>query len=197
MHLSTGFVSTPWLLTGLNDIGYPGTAYKIATQTTFPSWYDMVFNSDHNVFNEHWDGGAVQMPSLAGGLGSWLFSSLAGIKPDLKAPGFRNFIIDPAYSTPLRYVKASYRTIYGTIEISWKKEKDKILMDLKVPENTKSRVFLPSDDITNVLDNDRPVTGYIEIRYGKDDNGRSYLLLGSGRYQLSIPSQEPNNRLTM
>ena len=60
-------------------------------------------------------------------------------------------------------------------------------MNLEIPENTKVKVTIPTDDITDILDNDRPVTGYIEIGFGKNYTGKPYLIIGSGEYDFSMP----------
>ena len=187
MHLSTGFVSTPMLLQGLSDLGYPKIAYSIATQKTYPSWIDMVFNHGHNVLNEHWDGGAVQMPALGGGLGAWFYSSLAGIKPDKSAPGFKQIVIDPSYYTSLTWVKASYETLYGSVKVRWEKYKTYVNLVLQIPENTQAKVYLPEADTTKITENGRLVSALSDIRFEKKYKEKLIILLGSGAYQFRIP----------
>src|SRR5699024_4054760 len=86
-HLSTGFVATPLLLTTLSDLGLKEKAYRMATKKDFPGWYNMIYSGKDSIMKENWEGGLVQMPSLAGPIGYWFFYSLAGIKP--LSPGFQ------------------------------------------------------------------------------------------------------------
>jgi len=118
-HLSTGFVGTPFLLTLLCEEGLGDLAWKIATQESYPGWYDMIYNKNNSVFKENWQGGLVQMPSLAGPIGAWFYRSLGGIRSE--APGFKSVIIQP-YTETLDWVKSSYKSPYGLIESNWQKK---------------------------------------------------------------------------
>jgi alpha-L-rhamnosidase len=111
-HLSAGFVGLPFLLTELTEIGLGDLAWAIATQKTYPSWFDMVFARNNTAFMESWNGGHVQMPSLAGPIGAWFYRSLGGIRSD--APGFKSFIVAP-YTKTLDWVKCEHMSPYGKI----------------------------------------------------------------------------------
>ena len=142
-HVGTGFVATPFILTGLSDLGYGELAYTMANQRTYPGWYDMVFNHGSKIFKEDWKGGLVQMPPLGGSLGYWFYYSLAGIQPDTSAPGFKKVIIRPDFVSDLTWVKGEYHSIYGTIKSEWKQEKDIILLTVEIPANTTADLYLP------------------------------------------------------
>lgn len=186
MHLSTGFVATPFLLNGLTDLGYPKVAYTMATQNTYPSWFDMVFNHGNTVLKEAWDGGLVQMPSLAGPIGSWFYSSLAGIKQDPSIAGFKKIIIDPISDTGLSWAKGSYKSIQGNIISSWKRENGTFTLNVKIPANTQAKVYLPTTDIQRIYENG------ISVMKNKDfgsiylENGKTIVLTGSGNYAFTI-----------
>jgi len=93
-HLSAGFVGMPFLLNLLKEEGLGDLAWKIATQDTYPGWYDMVLNRGNTVLMEDWDAEYilpprfVQMPSLAGSIGAYYYRSLGGIRPE--TPGYKN-----------------------------------------------------------------------------------------------------------
>ncbi len=54
-HLTTGFVGTPYLCHVLTRYGKNDVAYKLVTQTDFPSWLYQVTKGATTVW-EHWDG---------------------------------------------------------------------------------------------------------------------------------------------
>ena len=54
-HLSTGLIGAQWLMRGLTNYGRPDLAYKIATNTTYPSWGYMVENGATTIW-ELWNG---------------------------------------------------------------------------------------------------------------------------------------------
>lgn len=181
-HLSTGFVSTPFLLTGLSDLGYPELAYKIATQTDYPSWYGMVFGGGNTTLKETWEGGLVQMPSLGGPIGAWFYYSLAGIKP--ASPGFKEINIEPDLNTPLKWVDASYKTPYGKISVSWKKDADKILLNVVIPANTTASVKLPLIKKGKIYQNGRLINHKTLV------NHKTALPVGSGSYKFILNNHE-------
>jgi len=144
-HLSTGFIGTPFLLTLLNEEGLGDLAWKIATQESYPSWYDMIFNKNNSVFKENWQGGLVQMPSLAGPIGAWFYRSLGGIRPD--KPGYKSFIVAP-YTKTLDWVKCEYECPYGLIVSNWSKKDNVLTMEVNVPVNTTATICVPGKNIT-------------------------------------------------
>ncbi len=185
-HLSTGFVSTPFLLNGLTDLGYPKVAYAIATRNTYPSWFDMVFNRGNSVLKENWRGGKVQMPSLGGSIGSWFYVSLAGIRPDSLAPGFKRIIIDPISDTELSWAKATYKSIQGNIGSYWKRENGTFILNVEIPANTQAKVYLPTTDIKRIYESGEMVMKNKDFGSNFIENGKTVFLIGSGNYTFSI-----------
>jgi alpha-L-rhamnosidase len=181
-HLNTGFVSTPFLLTGLTDLGYPDIAYTIATQNTYPSWFDMVFGHGNSVFKENWEGGLVQMPSLAGSIGWWFYYSIAGIQPDKTAPGFKTIIINPLFNKDLTWAKGEYQSIYGKIVSDWKIENGKYTLSVEVPANTTAKVYLPVKDVNKILESGKPIKGNKLFPDIKNAGDKCVVVVGSGKY---------------
>ena len=185
-HVGTGFVATPMLLTGLSALGKGETAYQLANQRTYPGWYDMVFNHGTKIFKEDWKGGLVQMPPLGGSLGYWFYYSLAGIQPDPAAPGFKNVIIKPDFVIDLSWVKGEYKTLYGTIKSEWKRENDQLNLKIEVPANTSATVFLPTENITDITENGKPLVGNKEFQALSTEKGKTVIQTGSGNYTFTI-----------
>jgi len=178
-HLSTGFVGTPFLLTLLCEEGLGDLAWKIATQESYPGWYDMIYNKNNSVFKENWQGGLVQMPSLAGPIGAWFYRSLGGIRPE--TPGFKSVIIQP-YTETLDWVKSSYKSPYGLIESNWQKKDDVIMMDITIPANTTATIYVPGK---NVTEGGTAVKNAKGVHFYKFENGYSIFKVESGKYIFS------------
>ena len=185
-HVGTGFVGTPLILTGLSDLGKGEVAYKMANQRTYPGWYDMVFNHGSKIFKEDWKGGLVQMPPLGGSLGYWFYYSLAGIQPDPSAPGFKKIIIRPDFVDDLSWVKGEYKSLYGTIRTEWVREKEKLVVSVKIPENTTAKIFLPTDKVLNITENGKGIINNPELTSISYENGKTVVEMGSGNYIFSI-----------
>lgn len=88
-HLTVGAVGQKFLLTELSGNGEHDAALKVATQTTFPSWGHWIANGATTCW-ENWSGRAdpTHPPApthnhifLCGGVGEWLYTTVAGISP--------------------------------------------------------------------------------------------------------------------
>jgi alpha-L-rhamnosidase len=185
-HVGTGFVATPFILTGLADLGKSEAAYKMANQRTYPGWYDMVYNHGTKIFKEDWKGGLVQMPPLGGSLGYWFYYSLAGIQSDSSAPGFKNVIIRPDIVYDLSWVKGEYQSLYGKIISEWKRDKDNLILNITIPANTMAKIYLPSGDIRNITENGNPIITNKDFNSISTENGKTLIHTGSGNYLFCI-----------
>lgn len=73
---------------------------------------------------------------------------MCGIKID----GENHFTIKPIIGGKETYATASYSSIYGKIKSCWRKENNKIIIDLKIPSNTSARFIY--EDVDEVLTSD-------------------------------------------
>jgi len=185
-HVGTGFVATPFLLNGLSDMGLGELAYTMANQRTYPSWYDMVYNHGTKIFKEDWAGGAVQMPPLGGGLGWWFYYGLAGIRPDPEHPGFKHVIIRPDMVSALTYASGEYRSVYGWIRTAWKRESNRITLEIDIPANTTASVYLPVKDPVGVTESGKPVAGNGDFNPVREQDGLTVITIGSGHYSFEL-----------
>src|SRR5690606_30387649 len=87
-HLSTGVVGTQWVMRTLTEMGRTDLAYKLATNTSYPSWGYMLDNGATTVW-EHWNGNPAhpRMNSqnhvmMRGDLLVGFYENLGGIKSE-------------------------------------------------------------------------------------------------------------------
>jgi alpha-L-rhamnosidase len=184
-YLSTGFVGTPILLTTLSDLGLSKEAYIMATKEGYPGWFDMVFKKGNSVMKENWEGGLVQMPSLAGPIGHWFFYSLAGIRNVPGKPAFEEVIIKPDVLDNLTWASGTFQSPRGTIVSKWKKQADNYELQVTIPANTSAQVYLPTTDAAAIRESGKPITGK-DIRIEKTEQNNTILRIGSGTYHFSI-----------
>jgi alpha-L-rhamnosidase len=187
-RLSTGFVSTPYLLRVLRDLA-PEVGWKMTTTQEFPSWLSMTRGSGSDVMKETWNGGAALMPSLGGNIAAWNMESLAGIRPDPNAPGFKNTIIKPAVVGDLQWVTAHHDSPYGRIVSNWKREGEKLTMDVTIPPNTTATIFVPAKDAASVTESGKPAGEANGVKFLRMENGAAIYAVGSGNYQFQSQSQ--------
>lgn len=181
-HVSTGFVATPFLLTALSDVGLGHLAFEMATQRTFPGWIDMVCNHGHTTMNENWNGGNVQMPSLAGAIGAWFFHSLAGIRPGRDSVAFKTLVIKPESAPTVDWVSARFQSPRGLIESRWRRQHGRLELSVTIPPNTTATVYVPASDAAAVSEDGRPAAESPGVRYLRQEEQWAVFTVGSGSY---------------
>lgn len=135
-HLDTGCTGTRFILPVLFDNGYDKLAYKILTQTTYPSWGMWIADGTDSAW-ESWERTTRSLDHYF--LGTYeeaLFSHLAGIR-NVK-DGFREFDFKPYTDCGLKWLKLKIKTPRGIIKCSWSKKDDGTTeVNLDVPDGVK------------------------------------------------------------
>ena len=155
MHLSTGFLGTPYIMHALSDNGYLEEAYELLMKKDFPSWLYQVEQGATTVW-EHWDGlkpngsmWSADMNSFNhyayGSIGKWLYEVCAGLKRDESHPGYQHFYIEPHPGGDLYYAETTHQCEYGTITVRWEKQKDQMMLYAEIPANTTATIILPQE----------------------------------------------------
>lgn len=187
-HLSTGFVSTPYLLDQLTDLD-PELCFKLVTQRDFPSWYSMTKGAGNDLLMETWAGGMAMMPACGGSIGRWFYAGLAGIRPDPSAPGFKKILIKPAIVSGLEWVECSYQSPFGKITSNWRKKDGKLTMDVTIPPNTTATVYVPAKDASEVTESGK-IAGKAEgVKFLRMENKAAVYEISSGHYEFKTTSK--------
>ena len=187
-HLSTGFVATLPLLHVLTNTGHADLAYTIVTQEDYPGWWHMIKDGSTTLW-EDWEGPespssiiSRNMASLGGPLGLWFYQALGGIRPDPTGPGFKKIIIKPEIVGDLTFVKASYKSIHGTISTFWQIDGDVFKLDVTIPANTTATAYLPTRDVNSVSENNCPVMKTEAVKFLRMEGDKSVYSIESGTY---------------
>jgi alpha-L-rhamnosidase len=182
-HVSAGVLGIQHLMRGLTQYGNLELAYKIATNTTYPSWGYMVERGATTIW-ELWNGDTADpaMNSrnhvmLLGDLIIWYYENLAGIKNDPSGVGFKKIWMEPAFPEKLKFVNASYDSPYGKIVSNWTRDGDNLTWEITVPANTTATVAL------STRFGIKPESGN-GIHGVKEADGKVLIELGSGKYSL-------------
>lgn len=208
-RMSTGFLGTKHLLPALTAGGYDDLACRLFQSRRFPSWGYEVANGATTVW-ERWDSytkehgfngaGGNQNASMNsfshysfGAVMEWAFRDLAGIDTD--DPGYRRIAIRPhppapgsnPEQPPVDWVKASYRSIRGSIESAWRRAGDTFEMDVRIPANTTATVYLPAKEAAQVRESGKPLGQAAGVKVLREASNAVVLEVGSGQYRLSVP----------
>jgi alpha-L-rhamnosidase len=188
-HIATGVVGTQYLMRGLTANNKADLAYRIATNTTFPSWGYMVENGATTIW-ELWNGNTADpgMNShnhvmLLGDLIIWLFEDLAGIKS--VDPGFKTLEMKPTIVGDLTFVKASHKSIYGTIRSEWEIRGNNFYWNISIPANTSAVVYIPAVNENEVTEHGIQATSADGVKFIEMSKQGAMFQLGSGDYQFT------------
>jgi alpha-L-rhamnosidase len=159
-RISTGILTTAFLMKQLSRYGYNKIAYRLFLSHACPSWLYMVDHGATTIW-ERWDsyvdGRGYQDPAMnsfnhpaLGQVGEWMYGNILGIRYDEAHPGYRRFIIQPQPDKGLAWAKGSYHSINGLIEVSWTSAGGKFSLQVAVPVNTEATVILPNGTVHRV-----------------------------------------------
>jgi alpha-L-rhamnosidase len=187
-HVGTGLVGAQWLMRTLTDNGRADVAYQIATQKTYPGWGYMVEKGATTIW-ELWNGDTAD-PAMNSGnhvmqigdLAVWMYEYLAGIRSSPERPGFQRTVIHPVPAGDLTFVKASHKSMYGTIATSWKRDAGHFTLEVTIPPNTSALVTLPAKDAAAVTESGRPATAARGVKFLRIEPGVAIYEVQSGAY---------------
>jgi alpha-L-rhamnosidase len=209
-HLSVGLIGMQWLMQVLTDIGRPDVAWTIVTQTTRPSWGYMMGRGATTIW-ERWDcdtrDPGMNSEALliqAGNLDAWFYQTLAGINYDREQPGFNHIIIKPQFMgdplspgssgvASLTWVKCHHDSMHGRIVSNWKRDGDKLTMEVTIPANTTATVFVPvaakpgedgpAKDAAGITESNKQAAEADGVKFLRMENGTAVYAVGSGIYR--------------
>jgi alpha-L-rhamnosidase len=188
-HISTGLIGTQYLMRGLTDYGNTNLAFKLASNTTYPSYGYMIANGATTIW-ELWNGNTADpnMNSqnhvmMLGDLLIWYYENLAGIRTDKTDVGFKKIIMKPSLPDELQFVNASYKSSSGLIKSSWKKNAEIFEWNISIPANASATVYIPARSLNDVLESGNNLSDSEGVTNVKFDNGKVVLQVASGAYQ--------------
>ncbi len=191
-HLTTGFLGTPYLCDVLSRYGHSDIAYRLLMQETYPSWLYPVKMGATTIW-ERWDGirpdSSFQTPGMNsfnhyayGAIGDWMYRVAAGIDTYDDGAGYKHSRIRPHIGGGLTRVAADLETGYGRLSSHWQLDNDSLRLDVEVPANTVSVVYVPAADGGAVTESGHELKMEKDIEIIGMENGYLTLKLGSGVY---------------
>jgi len=131
--------------------GYEDLAYRLITQTSFPSfgyqiekegattlWERWEFLNNDKCFNSH-------SHPFAGSVDVYFYKILAGLGLDEEVSGFKKIILKPIMSGDLPYASASVNTIRGKVVSAWERNDEELRYKVEVPGNTTAELYIPKN----------------------------------------------------
>ena len=144
-RLTTGNLTTKYLVDMLTKYGYADTAWKLLTRQEYPSWGYMIQNGATTVWERFECKRGSNMNShdhpMYGAVGYWFYAYLLGITP--VENGWQRFQVMPCYPEDLLYAEGRVDTEAGEIYVRWQRQMGNIDLLIDVPFGATATVVLP------------------------------------------------------
>ncbi len=189
-HLTTGIFGTRYMLDVLSRERRAEVAYNMVNLRDFPGWGHMLEQGATTLW-EHWkfsDNTFSHNHPMFGSVSQWFYNWLGGIEPAVDAVGFDRFTFQPQFLEDLDWVRCRYRSIRGPITCDWKREGDRVAMDLHVPVSTSATLILPKAGV--ITENGRPAANSKGVEEVSKRDGYIKFRLGSGQYHFMFAPSE-------
>ncbi len=151
-HLSCGFCGVKYILPVLCELGEADLAYRLAAETTYPSWGYSVVNGATTIW-ERWNSYTIKggfadetMNSFnhysLGSCTEWMYRYVLGIRADLENPAFEKVLLQPSpdFSGKINRAEGSYKTAAGEISVRWERRGDAVYYTYNAPASLKVEV---------------------------------------------------------
>jgi alpha-L-rhamnosidase len=183
-HLTTGVLGTKYMIDALALHGRSDIAWALATQTTYPSWAEMM--KRFNTMCEFWTLKQSHNHVMMGSIDAWFYKELAGIQLEEKNLGFKHINIKPFVAEGLHEVRASTNTFRGQVLSEWHKTENGFDLSVKIPFNTRATVFIPGRAEDRLWINGLSPDEMKEVKYLNFEGGHHVCEVGSGRWELVL-----------
>ncbi|MFC1650870.1 family 78 glycoside hydrolase catalytic domain [Candidatus Latescibacterota bacterium] len=180
-HLNAGMDGLYFMLEQLMKEGRNDLIFEMVNKKTYPSWGYML-EQDATTIWESWTGGSHIHDTLIS-IGSWYIQGLGGIQIDESSPGFKHFFIKPQIIGDLEHLKAEYNSIHGVISDEWRITDNKLHLNVSVPPNTTSTVYVPTTNVDKITESGIPVQISGGVKFLRMENGAAVFSLESGNYR--------------
>lgn len=193
--ITTGFLGTPLILHALSKNGHFKAAYTMLMRRKVRSWLYQVDNKATTIW-ERWDAiredgsihrGEMSMaeeerpddgtesPSMIsfnhyayGAVIDWVYRNVAGISPNMSAPGYRRITFAPRPAQGFTYADAKIDTSLGLASISWKLLDNGLLAaEIKIPFGAVATIDFPLTGDSTLRLNGKQISNGHEVTHGR------------------------------
>ncbi len=180
-RVTAGDVGFYYVVQALLNGGRNDVLYDMLCQTDGPGYlYQLKMNATS--LTEAWDTNpdSSQNHCMLGHIEEWFYSGLLGIRP--QGVGYAEVYVAPQFVGDLTWAKGYYDSPHGRIVSSWKRDGNKVTLDVTIPPNTIGEVSIPNADCKRVTESGKPIleTGLKCAEYA---GWTTCISIGSGVYR--------------
>ena len=180
---TSGDVGFYYLVEALSRYGRSDVLYNMARRDTIGS-YGYFVKQGWTSLPEAWDASLNSSMNhcMLGHIRQWFQQYICGIRPDPDAAGFQRCVISPVVVGDITWCRGSHRSLYGTVESSWKIDGGRFILDVTIPANTSATVCIPTKDNTQVTEGKLPANQSKGVSFVRMQNGKAVYKVQSGSY---------------
>ena len=180
--VSAGDVGYRYLLRALAEGGRGDVIFDMNNQSDKPG-YGYQLKLGATTLTEAWNArpGASQNHFMLGQIQEWFYHDVAGIQS--AGNGFQRIVIAPEPVGDLKWAKASYDSIRGTIVSHWHRDGEKFTLRVSIPANTTATVALPARGDGPVTESGRLAAGSPGVKFLRQEKDRAVFAVESGEYK--------------
>lgn len=188
-HFGSGIYGTSFLPDLLCDYDRADIAFKLFSQTTYPSFGEQIKNCGATTTWEQWgivtSGREMETydHAMFSGADKTFYTRFGGIRPLL--PGYKIISIKPCIPDGLTFVKSSVKTVMGLITSNWDKSGNEFHQYIDIPVNTSALVYIPGNDPATIYANGRAASKVKGVCYLRTMDKYLVYRVGSGSYRFS------------
>jgi alpha-L-rhamnosidase len=181
--MTAGDVGFRYLLLALAQGGQSEAIYKMINQDDKPG-YGYQLKQGATSLTEAWDANrnASHNHFMLGQITEWFYKDLVGIDSDPDGPGFKKIIIKPTPVGDLKWARASYDSIRGTITSDWKREDGVFTLKISIPAGTTATVFVPAKSAEDVKESGKVAAQSVGVKFLRQEPDRAVFAVDSGNY---------------
>lgn len=181
--LTAGDIGYRYLLRTLEQEGHSQLIFDMNSRSDVPG-YGYQLSKGATALTESW--AALRYVSnnhmMLGHLMEWFYSGLAGIRQSVDADGAGRIEIAPEPVGDIKWVNASYKSIYGDIRSSWKITDGKFILNVVIPANCRALITIPQENQGKISEGEMNLISSGNIRNPVSANGKTFFEVSSGNY---------------
>ena len=185
-RVKAGDVGFNYLMLALSDGDQGDVLYDMLIRDDGPG-YAYQLKKGATALTEAWDAKprSSQNHCMLGHIEEWFYRGLGGLRFDPSGPGFKKIIIKPQVVGDLKWVECSYDSPYGQISSNWKRDGQKITMNITIPPNTTATVCVPvtAKDAAGVTESGKAAANGVGVKFLRMENNAAVFEVGSGSYR--------------
>lgn len=186
-HVSAGDIGFHYVVRALSEAGRSDVLYAMLQRIDRPSYGHQLANGA-TALTEAWDAysRSSQNHFMLGHIESWFFGGLGGVTVDCASDGSA-VRIAPQPVAGIEYVKINFRSVFGPVAASWRREQSALVVEVEIPAAASARVTLPTSDPRNVREGATSLGRARSVRAVSATDGAITVDIGSGRYRFTAP----------